>query len=107
MTPEIGWPDTRFVPEFTQLKAIVGAGKMTQDQWPSWARLQARFGWKILLLAAEMCDPLKRWPPECQANCLRIKKEQSDRLAEVAVVKETKKRMDPAVFAAIRAKDGV
>ena len=103
----IPFPEVNFHPEYKQLAAIVGKAKLGVDNWDAWARLQNLFGWKIVILAAEMCDPLKRWPPECEANCLRIKKEQSDRLAEVAVVKEVKKRMDPAVFAEIRKKHGL
>lgn len=101
----IPFPEVNFHPEYKQLAAIVGKAKLGVDHWDQWARLQDMFGWKLLLLAAEKCDPLKRWPPECEAICMQLKKEADEIRGQP--VKVDKPRADPVLFAEIRKKHGL
>ncbi len=104
VSPEIPWPDTKFIPEFTRLKAIVGGGKLSADHWPEWSRIQSKYGWPLLLKAADRCEPLERWPSAVEHLCAQLKKSESEQFQPVEpkpVTSAAERKAKAAQFAAI------
>lgn len=46
-----------------------------REQWLPWQRLQSLYGWRTLIRAAEMADPLKRFPNTVEALCQQLAKD--------------------------------
>lgn len=77
----ISWPDTKFLPEFTELAAIVGRAKIASpEKWPEFARLVELFGFPLVIRAASKCPPENRWANAVEHECRLIKaaKEQEE-----------------------------
>lgn len=105
----IGFTETAYIPEYTQLAAIVGRGKVKADLWPEWSRLQERFGWKILLKAADRCEPDKRWAGNVEAICIQMKKDEEEAALPrpAPPPKPTNHAERAALFATIMSKHGL
>lgn len=76
--------------EFAKLKQIIGRHIRDTDSWAPWQRLRNRFGWGVLLKAADRCDPDGRWPNKVEGMCLALEKEEKDARKE-QVYAETKR----------------
>ncbi len=63
------WSDVQAKPKFRQLAAVVGR-KLCERTWPEWRRLLERFGWALVISAAEGLPPDKRWPPEAETSLI-------------------------------------
>lgn len=48
---------------------------LTRDAWPMWARLVQRYGWPIVIKAADQCHPEKRYVNNVEAFCIELSKE--------------------------------
>jgi hypothetical protein len=105
----IGFTETAYIPEYTQLAAIVGRGKLKADMWPEWSRLQDKFGWKILLKAADRCEPDKRWSGNVEAICMQLKKDEDEaaQLRSAPPPRPSNPAARAAQFQDIRTKYGV
>lgn len=67
----VPFSETPYIPEFKQLAAIVGKGKLRADLWDSWGLIIAKHSWKRVLRAANALEPDERCPspteaPPCQ-----------------------------------------
>ena len=67
------WSYARLLPEYKELIAIIGAGKITRDdQWLPFGRMLMKYksskrnGWGKLLWAAEHTEPSKRWSQDIE-----------------------------------------
>jgi len=78
MTDPIPFSETPFHPEFKQLAAIVGKGKLRSDLWDSWGRIVALHSWKRVLKAANALDPDARWPSQVESLCRQLAKDEQD-----------------------------
>lgn len=73
----VPFSETPYIPEFKQLAAIVGRGKLRADLWDSWGLIVAKHSWKRVLKAANALGPDQRWPNQVEALCIAYEKEQS------------------------------
>lgn len=80
--PEIPFAEVAYHDDYKRLKAIIGGGKLSQESWPEWARLQERYGWKLLIRAADRCEPLERWPANVEHVCRRLHEDEQRAQAE-------------------------
>jgi hypothetical protein len=109
----IPYSEVHYHPEYKRLAAIVGKAKLGQEHWDEWARIQERYGWKMLCRAADSCDPLARWPANIEAVCVGLKKDADDTAKLMAYAPRPKAPTPQecadraALFASIRAKHGV
>jgi hypothetical protein len=83
----IPYPETMMEPNrsnFLALGAIVGRGKIAgPEKWPEWDRLVEKYGWKLLLRCADMCEPEKRWAQGIEALCIAQKFHQEQEAKEM------------------------
>lgn len=106
----IPYPETMMEPNrsnFLALGAIVGRGKLAgPEKWPEWARLQDKFGWKILLKAADRCEPINRWCANVEAICQQLAKDEQDASAPKPIPRPrpSNHAERAATFAALRQK---
>jgi len=83
---------------------------LTRDAWPMWARLVQKFGWAVVIKAADRCHPEKRYVNSVEAMCMEVANEApalqsgQDRLG-TPTAEERKAR--GAAFAEARRKAGV
>ena len=57
---------------------------LTRDAWPMWARLVQKYGWPIVIKAADQCHPEKRYVNNVEAFCIELSKEQAAEAKEEA-----------------------
>jgi hypothetical protein len=78
----IPYPETMMEPNrsnFLALGAIVGMGKIRgPEKWPEWDRLVDRFGWRIVLRAADRCEPINRWSANVETICQQLAKDEAE-----------------------------
>lgn len=71
MPNPVPFSETPYIPEYKQLAAIVGKGKLRADLWDSWGLIVAKHGWKRVLRAANALEPDERWPAQTERLCNR------------------------------------
>ncbi len=101
----IPFSETPFHPEYKQLAAIVGKGRLRSDLWDSWGRIVALHSWKRVLRAANALDPEARWPSQVESLCRTYAKDDAE-IEAMATKEPPKPRPDPKqaaqLFSAIR-----
>lgn len=111
----IPWSEVGYHDEYRALCAIVGRGKVASpDKWGGWQRLQDKYGWKMLLRAAERVEPINRWETQIEQVCIALAKEAVDAEVEArnreriaALPKPTDHAARAALFASIMARHGL
>jgi len=74
----IPFSETPFHPEYKQLAAIVGKGKLRHDLWDAWARVVDLHGWRRVLKAADALEPDARWSGQVETLCRQYAKDEQD-----------------------------
>ncbi len=107
----IPFSETPFHPEYKQLAAIVGKGKLRHDLWDAWARIVELHGWRRVLKAADALEPEARWCSGVETLCRAYAKDDDDAKALTLKPDPRPRPKDPhesaATFARIRNTYGV
>ncbi len=94
-----------------RLGAIVGRRFVfSREQWPAWCRLVDKYGWPLLIKAADRCDPTQRFTNHVEAMCAQLKKSESEQFQPVEpkpVTSAEERKAKAAQFLAIRLKHGL
>ena len=68
-----------------RLGAIVGRRFVfSREQWPAWDRLVDKYGWPLLIKAADRCDPTARYCNNVESMAAQIQKAEAELFAPVA-----------------------
>lgn len=107
----IPFSEVPFHPEYKQLAAIVGKGKLRHDLWDAWARIVEIHGWRRVLKAADALEPDARWSGQVETLCRTYAKDESDAEAQANRPKPAPRPADPKqaalTFAAILRQKGL
>lgn len=94
-----------------RLGAIVGRRFVfSREQWPAWDRLVDKYGWPLLIKAADRCDPTARYCNNVEAVAAQLKKSDAERFAPVAprpATSAASRQAKAAEFAAVLKRHGL
>ncbi len=114
----IPYPEVLMEPNrsnFLALGAIVGRGKISgPEKWPEWDRLVSKYGWRVLLKAADRVEPEKRWSANIESVCIQIAKDDAEAKAfaekpepQTTPLTQSQRASRSALFQLTRKKFGV
>jgi hypothetical protein len=107
----IPFSEVPFHPEYKQLAAIVGKGKLRHDLWDAWARVVDLHGWRRVLKAADALEPDARWSGQVETLCRAYAKDEADAQQQASKPDPRPRPKDPhesaATFAAVLKRHGL
>ena len=68
--------------DFARFQSIIGWRIRQTDQWSPFERLKNKYGWPMLLRAAERCEPGKRWASDIERVCIQLDRDAKDAAKE-------------------------